>query len=104
MRNPSQPGPGGSGEQRGGAFYEDPELFERYLQHRAWSLSPNAVMEGPALLEELGPVSGLRVLDLGCGDGEIGRELLSRGAVRYLGVDGSARMVQAARRMLDGTM
>jgi SAM-dependent methyltransferase len=103
MRHPSQSRPEGSGEQRGGAFYDDPELFERYQQHRAWSLSPNAVMEGPALLEELGPVSGLRVLDLGCGNAEIGGELLSRGAVRYRGIDGSERMVQAAQQVLKGT-
>jgi 2-polyprenyl-3-methyl-5-hydroxy-6-metoxy-1,4-benzoquinol methylase len=73
-------------------------LFERYQQHRAWSLNPNIVMEGPALFDELGPVSGLRVLDLGCGDGEIGRELCNVGAARYRGIDGSTRMVQAARR------
>jgi predicted TPR repeat methyltransferase len=46
---------------------------------------------------------GLRVLDLGCGDAEIGRESLNAGAVRYRGVDGSTRMVQAARRTLEGT-
>ena len=34
---------------------------------------------------------------------EIGRELLNSGAVRYRGVDGSTRMVQAARRTLEGT-
>src|SRR5450755_4420064 len=60
-------------------------------------------MESPALLEELGPVSGLRVLDLGCGNGEIGRELCGAGAASYRGIDGSARMVQAARRMLKDT-
>ncbi|HSZ71007.1 MAG TPA: class I SAM-dependent methyltransferase [Solirubrobacteraceae bacterium] len=60
-------------------------------------------MEHPALREELGAVSGLRVLDLGCGDAEIGRELLDAGAARYRGIDGSARMVDAARRTLAGT-
>ncbi len=60
-------------------------------------------MEHPALAEELGPVSGLRVLDLGCGEAEIGRELLSAGAARYRGIDGSTRMIEAARRVLAGT-
>jgi len=92
-----------AGGRRGGAFYDDSELFERYAEHRGWSLNPNIVMEGPALFDELGPVSGLRVLDLGCGDAEIGRELLNQGAARYRGIDGSTRMVQAARRMLKGT-
>jgi len=92
-----------AGDRRGGAFYDDPELFERYQRHRAWPLNPNIVMESPALLEELGSVSGLRVLDLGCGDGQIGRELLNAGAASYRGIDGSARMIQAARHTLAGT-
>jgi predicted RNA methylase len=103
MSGPLQSGLGNVGDRRGGSFYEDPDLFERYRQHRAWPLNPNIVMEAPALLEELGPVSGLRVLDLGCGDAEIGRELLNAGAERYLGIDGSARMVEAARRTLEDT-
>jgi SAM-dependent methyltransferase len=103
MTRPSQSSPEDAGEHRGGTFYEDSELFERYQQHRAWALSPNVVMEGPAVFEELGPVSGLRVLDLGCGDAGIGRDLLNAGAARYRGVDGSERMVRAARGMLAGT-
>jgi SAM-dependent methyltransferase len=102
-RPSSQPGLPDAGGRRGGAFYDDPELFERYRQHRAWPLNPNTAMEGPALCDELGPVSGLRVLDLGCGDAEVGREMLGAGAARYRGVDGSTRMIQAAQRMLEGT-
>jgi SAM-dependent methyltransferase len=103
MSSPSQSRLRNAGDRRGGASYDDPELFERYEQHRAWSLNPNTVMEGAALSDELGPVSGLRVLDLGCGDAEIGRELLNAGAARYRGIDGSTRMVEAARRMLKDT-
>lgn len=103
MAHPPETTPGNADGRRGGAFYDDPELFERYQQHRARSLSPNAVMEGPAVFEELGPVDGLRVLDLGCGDAETGRELLNRGATLYRGIDGSARMIEAARHTLKGT-
>ncbi len=103
MSSASQPRPGGGDERRGGAFYDEPEVFERYHQQRSWSLNPNVVMEEPALLEELGEVSGLRVLDLACGDASVGRVLLDAGAARYLGVDGSARMVQAAAAALSGS-
>jgi 2-polyprenyl-3-methyl-5-hydroxy-6-metoxy-1,4-benzoquinol methylase len=64
---------------------------------------PNLVMEEPALLDELGSVEGLRVADLGCGDAALGRVLLSGGCARYLAIDGSERMVAAARETLRGT-
>jgi SAM-dependent methyltransferase len=103
MTRPSQSSPQDACERRGGTFYDDAECFARYQQHRAWSLNPNVTMEGPAVVEELGSVSGLSVLDLGCGDAEIGRVLLDAGAARYRGIDGSTRMVVAARRTLADT-
>ena len=101
MASASQRRPGDAGERRGGAFYDEPQVFERYRLVRQWSLNPNVVMEAPALFEELGAVSGVRVLDLGCGDAAVGRVLLEAGAARYLGVDGSARMVEAASATLN---
>ena len=51
----------------------------------------------PLTLELLGEVSGLRILDLGCGEGGYGRELTARGA-RVIGVDGSPRLIAVAQR------
>jgi SAM-dependent methyltransferase len=86
-----------------GAFYDAGELFERYRSAvRPGPWSANFVMEEPALLDALGDVRGLRVLDLGCGDAAIGRMLLESGARGYLGIDASARMVAAARDALRG--
>jgi cyclopropane fatty-acyl-phospholipid synthase-like methyltransferase len=59
-------------------------------------------MEEPAIRSELGPVKGLRILDLGCGDGTFGRWLLDRGADQYIGVDSSAAMVALASQTLVG--
>jgi SAM-dependent methyltransferase len=88
----------------GGAFYDEGELFERYRSAiRPGPWSANFVMEEPALLEALGDVRGLRVLDLGCGDASIGRTLLEWGCRSYLGIDASSRMVEAARDALLGT-
>lgn len=84
-------------ERRGGAFYDAPGVLERYRAHRQWAENPNSVMEEPAVLEELGSVARLRILDLGCGEADTGRLLLDAGAASYLGVDGSARMADAAR-------
>jgi methyltransferase family protein len=62
-----------------------------YLAHRA------------GLVVELGPrlEPGDLVCDLACGDGGLGEHLLARG-LRYVGVDASEAMVEAARRRLDG--
>ncbi|MET7332650.1 class I SAM-dependent methyltransferase [Nonomuraea sp. NPDC005650] len=89
---------------RGGSFYDAPQVAERYLGHRHSGVSsPNHVMEEPAFLEELGEVTGLRVLDLGCGDAAIGQVVLDAGCRSYLGLDGSAAMVEAGNSALYGT-
>ncbi|WP_026122200.1 class I SAM-dependent methyltransferase [Nocardiopsis halotolerans] len=91
--------------QRGSSFYDRPRMSERYGQRRHGGVaSPNTVMEEPALLRELGAVTGLDVLDLGCGDADLGRILLEAGCRSYLGVDGSGAMVERARARLRGSV
>ena len=51
----------------------------------------------PRMLALAGDVSGRRVLDLGCGEGAYARELARRGA-RVTGIDGSSRLIDAARQ------
>ena len=97
----------GAVPERGGipgpAFYDDDAVFATYTAHRHRAGNPNDALEGPAFLAMLGSVAGLRVVDLGCGDGGFGRALLDAGCAAYTGVDGSRRMCAAARRALDGT-
>jgi SAM-dependent methyltransferase len=87
----------------GPEFFNDPEVFEQYSQHRQSRDNPNDTMEKPIVLELLGRVEGARILDLGCGDGQFGKELLNARASSYFGVDGSARMVGVAIDNLSGT-
>jgi 2-polyprenyl-3-methyl-5-hydroxy-6-metoxy-1,4-benzoquinol methylase len=49
-----------------------------------------------ALLDLLGPVAGLRVLDVACGHGRISRELVRRGA-HAVGIDISGQLISKAR-------
>lgn len=51
----------------------------------------------PSLFDLIGSVRGKRVCDLGCGQGEVARELARRGAA-VVGVDVSSRMLEFARR------
>lgn len=95
---------GSSGQSPDSAnFYDQPGVFDTYHRHRSSGVfSPNQVMEEPAVRAEIGPVKGLRILDLGCGDGGFGRWLVDEGASHYQGVDSSAAMVARATRTLVG--
>ncbi len=55
-------------------------------------------IECHTLLELVGDVTGLAVLDVACGEGFYTRQLRRRGAARVVGVDLSAGMIDLARR------
>ena len=63
--------------------------------------------QGVAWVDALGPLDGLDVLDLGCGDGVLSRRLVERGAT-VVGVDASPELIAAAKdkgldaRVVDG--
>ncbi len=69
---------------------------EAYDRHAADS-AHNAHYDRPAMLGLLGDVSGLSILDAGCGSGLYAAELLSRGA-GVVGVDASEKLIRLARR------
>lgn len=51
----------------------------------------------PALLDLIGDCHGLEILDAGCGEGYLSRELIRRGAEHVDGVDTCAEFITAAR-------
>src|SRR4051812_26702973 len=67
--------------------------FDAHAENSAY----NAHYDRPALLELLGPVEGLRILDAGCGSGLYAQELIARGA-QVTGVDASAELIRLARQ------
>ncbi|MCC7367743.1 MAG: methyltransferase domain-containing protein [Chloroflexi bacterium] len=87
----------------GPRFYDDHDVFTTYQRHRSRDESPNDTLEKPDLLDLIGEAAGRRVIDLGCGDAQIGRELLDAGAAAYLGVEPSENMLRLAREALAGT-
>jgi SAM-dependent methyltransferase len=71
------------------------EEYERHAVDGAY----NALYDRPAMLDLLGDVRGLRVLDAGCGPGLYAEELLARGA-EVVAVDQSPTMIDLARARL----
>src|SRR5438067_807321 len=69
-----------------------------YAEHSADS-AYNAHYDRPAVLALAGDVTGLRVLDAGCGPGLYAAEFVARGA-KVAAVDASAAMVELARERL----
>jgi ubiquinone/menaquinone biosynthesis C-methylase UbiE len=81
---------------KGSSVYEEKEFFDRFMSRRQREESPNNAMEKPVLFELIGDVRDKSILDLGCGDGFFGKELLDAGAADYTGIDGSQNMVDSA--------
>jgi SAM-dependent methyltransferase len=90
--------------QMGPEFYDDEAVFATYQGRRRRVGAPNDTLEKPVLVDLIGAPRGLRVLDLGCGDAAIGRELLQGGAAAYVGIEGSHRMAALAAETLRGTV
>lgn len=57
-------------------FYDDNAVFDTYIHRRSRGDNPNDTLEKPIILELIGDITGKSVLDLGCGDGAMGHELL----------------------------
>jgi len=80
--------------------YDDADFFEKYNQKRNKGRSPNELIEQPIIDELLGEITDKTILDLGCGDGKYGVELLNRGAKSYRGIEGSTKMAALAKANL----
>ena len=88
----------------GPEFYDDENVFNTYMSRRETRRdSPNDTLEKPVFDELVGDLANLRILDLGCGNAAFGREALQKGCRSYLGIDGSHKMLAAAKQKLSGT-
>ncbi|MCU1369796.1 MAG: hypothetical protein JWO77_990 [Ilumatobacteraceae bacterium] len=67
-----------------------------WVRHAA-AIDAHSAPFGRAARLALGPLDGLRVLDIGCGTGATTRELVAYGAREAVGVDLSEAMIAAAR-------
>ena len=77
-------------------IYDDEEFFAAYSGLRRSVEGLDGAPEWPTLRSMLPAMSGLRVVDLGCGFGWFSRWAASAGAASVLGVDISERMLERA--------
>jgi len=87
-------------EHKNYSVYDNDDFFEQYNQKRSRGNSPNELIEQPIIDELIGEPTDMRILDLGCGDGKYGVELLQKGASYYKGIEGSQKMATLAKENL----
>jgi 2-polyprenyl-3-methyl-5-hydroxy-6-metoxy-1,4-benzoquinol methylase len=77
--------------------YDDQQFFAGYASLERFGAGWVRALEQPMFLGLLPPARGRRVLDLGCGAGQLSLYLAQSGAAEVLGVDLSERMLGLAR-------
>lgn len=80
----------------GAGLYDDPVFLAGYRSLRRAKQGLNDELEIPAMAALLPSVEGLRVVDLGCGEGDLAVRLAEAGAVEVVAVDASASMLANA--------
>jgi SAM-dependent methyltransferase len=78
-------------------IYDDPSFFSGYSRLERFGDGWERAAELADLLALLPDVKDRRVLDLGCGAGQLSQHLAARGAAEVIGVDISERMLELAR-------
>jgi len=78
-------------------IYDDPRFFAGYSTLERFGAGWERAVEHADLLALLPDVRGRRVLDLGCGAGQLARHLATIGAADVLAIDVSERMLALAK-------
>jgi len=78
-------------------LYDEPEFFEGYSQLARSQGGLDEAPEWPIVRTFLPEMSGLKVLDLGCGFGAFDRWAIDQGAESVLAIDLSEKMLAEAR-------
>jgi 2-polyprenyl-3-methyl-5-hydroxy-6-metoxy-1,4-benzoquinol methylase len=78
-------------------IYDDPAFFAGYSRLERFGAGWERASEHADLMALLPDVAARRVLDLGCGAGQLAHHLATRGASDVVGIDVSERMLALAR-------
>ncbi len=81
-------------------IYDKKEFFDGYQNMREQQINANNLIEKPQMQEMLPKdVSGMTILDLGCGAGDLSKMLSDAGAKYVLGTDISKNMINEANKI-----
>src|SRR5688500_4442386 len=78
-------------------IYDDQRFLAGYASLERFGTGWDQALEQPLFVSLLPDVTGKRVLDLGCGVGQLALYLAQAGAAEVVGVDLSRRMLARAR-------
>ena len=78
--------------------YDDKEVFTQYLATRKKSDSLHNKSIKENLMNLVGNIKGLKVLDLGCGVGEFAKYFSDNGAKSVMGIDISEKVLEYANK------
>ncbi len=81
----------------GSKFFDEDQVFDKYIHHRSKPEHPNRIIEAPIVLELLSDIGDCDVLDVGCGFGEMAGYCIQHRCRSYTGFDASVRMVELAK-------
>lgn len=79
-------------------IYDNKEFFNSYKEMRDGKINANELIEIPTIKSMLPNLKDKKILDLGCGEGEMSRYFVENGAKMVVGVDVSMNMIKEARK------
>ena len=78
--------------------YDNKKFFEEYLKIRKKNINANDLIEIPLFKQLLPDFKNMRILELGCGYGELAKFLIDNGASEVVATDISKNMIDLAKQ------
>lgn len=79
-------------------IYDNKKFFDDYVSMRNGKINANDLIERPMFKSLLPKLNGKKILDLGCGFGDLCSYMVSNGATKVVGLDISKRMIELANQ------
>lgn len=77
--------------------YDDEKFFQSYQGMRSEEVNANNLIENPIIKKMMPDLKGKSILDLGCGDGNMDKYFVQKGAKNVYAIDISKNMIDTAK-------